>query len=105
MEDNYLEYAMFSVLTPLPGTKYFDDYESSDRLLHKKWADYDFQHVVFKPMNMTPQELQDGRYTTAKRIHSLRSISKRIIGAKTNLVFPLIMNLSLRRLYKRLPRI
>jgi len=105
VEDNYLEYAMFSVLTPLPGTKYFDDYESSDRLLHKKWADYDFQHVVFKPMNMTPQELQDGRYTTAKRIHSLRSISKRIIGAKTNLVFPLIMNLSLRRLYKRLPRI
>lgn len=29
---------------------------------------------------MTAQELQDGRYTTAKRTHSLRSIFKRILG-------------------------
>jgi radical SAM superfamily enzyme YgiQ (UPF0313 family) len=105
VEDNCLEYAMFSVLTPLPGTKYFDEFEASGRLLHKNWADYDFQHVVFKPLLMTPQELQDGRYTTAKKIHSLRSIFKRIFGAKTNLVFPLMMNLALKRLYDHLPRI
>jgi len=105
VEHNYLEYAMFSVLTPLPGTVYFDEYEDSGRLLHKNWEDYDFQHVVFKPMLMTAQELQDGRYNTAKRIHSLRSIFKRILGARTNMVFPIIMNLAMKRLYYHLPRI
>ncbi len=105
IEDNYLEYAMFSVLTPLPGTKFFDEFKESDRLLHTDWADYDFQHVVFKPKNMTAQELQDGRYNTAKKIHTLRSIFRRVLGAKTNFWYPFIMNISLRRLYKHLPRI
>lgn len=105
VEDNYLEYAMFSILTPIPGTSYYDEFEASGRLLHKKWADYDFQHVVFEPKNMTAQELQDGRYYTAKKLHSFRSIFKRIIGAKSNLIFPLVMNLSLKRLYFHLPKI
>lgn len=105
VEDNYLEYAMFSVLTPLPGTKFFDEFSESKRLLHTNWADYDFQHVVFHPKNMTAQQLQDGRYNTAKRIHSIRSITKRIWGAKTRLFFPIAMNLALRRLYRHLPRI
>ncbi|MDR3294225.1 MAG: B12-binding domain-containing radical SAM protein [Clostridiales Family XIII bacterium] len=105
VENNCLEYAMFSVLTPLPGTVFFDAFREQGRLLHTNWADYDFQHVVFTPKNMTAQELQDGRYHTAKKIHALRSIIKRIIGAKTNFFFPLIMNLSLKRLYYHLPRI
>lgn len=105
VEDNYLEYAMFSVLTPLPGTKFFDEFKESGRLLHTNWADYDFQHVVFKPQHMTAQQLQDGRYNTAKRIHTLKSIFKRVVGAKTNLIFPFVMNLALRKLYQRLPRI
>ena len=105
IEDNHLEYAMFSVLTPLPGTGFYDEYKKSGRLLHENWADYDFQHVVFTPAQMSVQELQDGRYNTAKKIHSLRSICKRVIGAKTNLFFPFAMNLALKRLYFFLPKI
>ena len=105
VEENHLEYAMFSILTPLPGTKFFDEFKEQGRLLHTNWADYDFQHVVFKPENMTAQELQDGRYNTAKSIHSMRSILKRVLGAKTTFLFPFIMNLALKRLYYHLPRI
>lgn len=105
IEENHLEYAMFSVLTPLPGTSFYDEFKKTGRLLHENWADYDFQHVVFKPALMTAQELQDGRYNTAKKIHSIRSICKRVFGAKTNLIFPLIMNLALKRLYHHLPKI
>jgi len=105
IEENYLEYAMFSVLTPLPGTGFYDEFKKNGRLLHENWADYDFQHVVFQPAQMTVQELQDGRYYTAKKIHSLRSIFKRVLGARSNIVFPLIMNFSLRRLYRFLPKI
>jgi radical SAM superfamily enzyme YgiQ (UPF0313 family) len=105
VEDNFLEYAMFSVLTPMPGTVFYTKFKENGRLLTENWADYDFQHVVFTPKNMTARELQDGRYNTAKSIHSWRSIFKRIIGAKSNFIFPMIMNIALKRLYQHLPRI
>ncbi|MDR1961597.1 MAG: B12-binding domain-containing radical SAM protein [Gracilibacteraceae bacterium] len=105
VEDNCLEYAMFSVLTPMPGTIFYTQYKENGRLLHENWADYDFQHVVFTPKNMTAQELQDGRYNTAKSIHTWRSIFKRIVGAKSNFWFPLLMNIGLKRLYHHLPKI
>ena len=105
VEDNCMEYAMFSVLTPLPGTSFYDEFKRNGRLLHENWADYDFQHVVFQPAKMTSHELQDGRYNTAKSIHTLRSILKRVLGAKSNFWFPVIMNLAMKRLYHYLPRI
>lgn len=103
IEKNHLEYAMFSVLTPLPGTSFYDEFKRDGRLLHEDWGKYDFQTVVFNPKNMSVKTLQLGRYNTAKKIHSLRSIFRRILFARTNLIFPLVFNLSLRRLYKRLP--
>lgn len=103
VEQNHLEYAMFSILTPLPGTIFYDEFKRDGRLLHEDWGKYDFQTVVFKPKNMDAKSLQLGRYNTAKKIHSIPSILRRIIGAKTSLAFPLLFNLSLRKLYKRLP--
>jgi radical SAM superfamily enzyme YgiQ (UPF0313 family) len=105
VEDNCLEYAMFSVLTPMPGTVFFDEFKRDGRLLHTDWADYDFQHAVFTPKNMSAQELQEGRYKAAKSIHSWRSIFRRILGARSNFWFPLVMNIGLKRLYDHLPRI
>lgn len=103
IEKNHLEYAMFSVLTPLPGTRFYTEFKQDGRLLHEDWGKYDFQSVVFQPKNMSARELQLGRYNAAKSIHSISSIFRRILGAKTNLLFPLVFNFSLRRLYKRLP--
>ncbi|MCL1838731.1 MAG: B12-binding domain-containing radical SAM protein [Propionibacteriaceae bacterium] len=103
IEQNHLEYAMFSILTPLPGTSFYTEFKREGRLLHEDWAKYDFQTVVFEPKHMTARTLQLGRYTSAKSIHSYSSIFKRIFGAKTNVVFPLLFNLSLRKLYRRLP--
>ena len=103
IEETHLEYAMFSILTPLPGTSFYTEFKRDGRLLHEDWGKYDFQTVVFEPKNMSAQVLQLGRYHTAKRIHSIPSILRRVLGAKTNLVFPLAFNFALRRLYKRLP--
>ena len=104
IHENHLEYAMFSILTPLPGTSFYTEFKRDGRLLHEDWAKYDFQTVVFKPKNMSAQTLQRGRYDSAKSIHSFSSIFRRIFGAKTNLIFPLLFNFSLRKLYNRLPR-
>ncbi|MGA2138215.1 MAG: radical SAM protein [Verrucomicrobiia bacterium] len=49
-----------NILTPLPGTPLFVDMEHSGRVADHNWSHYDFRHVVFRPANMTAQELQDG---------------------------------------------
>ncbi|MCA9585012.1 MAG: B12-binding domain-containing radical SAM protein [Myxococcales bacterium] len=53
-------YPFFSILTPMPGTKLFDDYKAAGRLDHERWELYDTRHVVFEPTHMTRDELMDG---------------------------------------------
>ena len=49
-----------NILTPLPGTPLFHEMESAGRVADHDWSHYDFRHVVFRPVKMTAQELQDG---------------------------------------------
>ena len=67
---NALSYAQYSVLTPLPGTELYDDIVSQGRLLHKNWSLYDGLHVVFKPKQMSPEELQRGMIYCFKAFYS-----------------------------------
>ena len=57
-KDSRLDYVQYTILTPLPGTELYHKLEKENRLLHKKWPYYDGMHVVFKPKNMLPNELQ-----------------------------------------------
>lgn len=56
----HLDFVQYSILTPLPGTEVFHNFVKSGRLLHKNWSLYDGLHVVFKPKQMSPAELQKG---------------------------------------------
>lgn len=69
-KENYLSYVQYSVLTPLPGTDLYQDLENQGRLLHKNWNQYDGLHVVFKPRNMSPFELQSGMINCFKSFYS-----------------------------------
>jgi radical SAM superfamily enzyme YgiQ (UPF0313 family) len=53
-------YPFFSILTPMPGTKLFDDFARDGRLDHQDWERYDTRHVVMEPKQMTRDELMDG---------------------------------------------
>ncbi len=53
-------YPFFSILTPMPGTKLFDDFKAAGRLDHERWDQYDTRHVVFEPRHMRRDELMDG---------------------------------------------
>jgi radical SAM superfamily enzyme YgiQ (UPF0313 family) len=55
-----LDYAQYAILTPLPGTRVYQEFERDGRLLHKDWSMYDALHSVFTPRNMTADELQKG---------------------------------------------
>ncbi|MBD3259802.1 radical SAM protein [Candidatus Woesearchaeota archaeon] len=54
-----IEVPQFSILTPFPGTKLFNDLVAQGRLLTKNWSLFDGWHVVFKPKKLSAYELQE----------------------------------------------
>jgi radical SAM superfamily enzyme YgiQ (UPF0313 family) len=58
--DCELDLAEFTVLTPFPGTPFFEQMKKAGRLLHEDWGEYNAENVVFKPAKMTPEQLQEG---------------------------------------------
>jgi len=56
--DVELDLAEFTVLTPFPHTRTFDDLHREKRILSYDWNDYTADQVVFQPKNMTPDTLQ-----------------------------------------------
>jgi len=75
-----IDTVQFVILTPLPGTQYFQEMESEDRLLTREWNLYDGQHVVFQPERMSPYELQKETFKAMKRFYSLRECAKMLLG-------------------------
>ncbi len=54
-----LDLAEFTVLTPFPHTRVYDDLESQGRIIERDWRLYNAGNVVYKPKNMTPEKLQE----------------------------------------------
>jgi len=54
-----LDMAEFTVLTPFPHTRTFDDLHSAGRIFSYDWNDYTCDKVVFQPREMTPEKLQN----------------------------------------------
>jgi radical SAM superfamily enzyme YgiQ (UPF0313 family) len=50
----------FAIYTPYPGTAAFQRLDRDGRILHRRWRYYDTQHVVFRPAQMSPRELDEG---------------------------------------------
>jgi radical SAM superfamily enzyme YgiQ (UPF0313 family) len=72
-----LECATFQILTPYPGTPLFRRLESEGRILHHDWSLYDTSHAVFRPLHMTPSQLEDGYSRCYRRVFSRSSVWRR----------------------------
>lgn len=57
--DIKLDLAEFTILTPFPHTKAFDDLHSQNRIFSYDWNDYSADTVVFFPKHMSPEKLQE----------------------------------------------
>ncbi|MDR2861009.1 MAG: hypothetical protein LBV07_00425, partial [Syntrophobacterales bacterium] len=83
-----LDLAEFTILTPFPHTRTFQDFHREGRIISYDWNDYTADKVVFKPDKISPEKLQD-LYTYAwdtfykeepqsyKMFKLLRSVSMR----------------------------
>jgi len=54
-----LDLAEFTVMTPFPKTKAWDDLIKEKRIFNFNWNDYNAGKVVFQPKHMTPDKLQN----------------------------------------------
>jgi radical SAM superfamily enzyme YgiQ (UPF0313 family) len=54
-----LDLAEFTVLTPFPHTRTFEDFSREGRILSGDWDDYTTDKVVFRPRQMSPEKLQE----------------------------------------------
>lgn len=75
---NRIDTVQFMILTPLPGTKTFFDMEDAGRLLTRDWNFYDAHHVVFKPQQMSPYELQMATIQAFKKFFTIPNMFKNL---------------------------
>jgi radical SAM superfamily enzyme YgiQ (UPF0313 family) len=100
-EKAHIEAAIFSVLTPFPGTKIYNKLQTEDRILHHNWELYDMNHVVFKPRKMTPAQLQDGLIWAYRRLYGYPGIIKRLFPFKRGPIFFGVQNIGFRQAWQK----
>jgi radical SAM superfamily enzyme YgiQ (UPF0313 family) len=54
-----LDLAEFTVLTPFPHTRAYDDLKRQNRIFSFDWNEYSADKVVYTPKHMTPEKLQE----------------------------------------------
>jgi radical SAM superfamily enzyme YgiQ (UPF0313 family) len=94
---NKIATVSFNILTPYPGTEIYDRFKKEGRLLTEDWKYYDHSTVVFKPKNMTPQELMEGHLWVRREFYKISSIAKRLNGALSHPLLYMAMNFGYRK--------
>ena len=89
VEDNKITVPRFYILTPIPGTQYYDEMKEQDRIYNTDMYSYNSCEAVHYPKNMTPQELTKAYWELYNEVYSYRSIFKRTIFSSTFLRRPL----------------
>lgn len=69
----------FLILTPLPGTRMYDQLDGEGRILDRDWSHYDAHHTVYMPKRMTPYELQCETFKAMRRFYSWPAIAKSLV--------------------------
>jgi radical SAM superfamily enzyme YgiQ (UPF0313 family) len=54
-----LDLAEFTVLTPFPHTRAYEDLRRQNRILSFDWNDYSADKVVYQPKHMAPEKMQE----------------------------------------------
>ncbi|WP_261790812.1 DUF4070 domain-containing protein [Fusobacterium pseudoperiodonticum] len=71
-----------NILTPYPGTPFYEQLKAENRLLTTDWYYYDTETVVFQPKNMSPATLQEEFYKLWQDTFTYKRIFKRLKTSK-----------------------
>ena len=50
-EEAKIDLPRFSVITPFPNTKFYEELDREGRIIERDWSLYDVEHVVYQPKN------------------------------------------------------
>jgi radical SAM superfamily enzyme YgiQ (UPF0313 family) len=104
--ENEIDTVQFLIITPCPGTPFWDRMTVAGRVLSHDWALFDGHHCVIQPAKMTPYELQLAAYQAMARFYSSqRAIGQMARNVGRNLPFLLTLAAREHRLRPKLPRI
>lgn len=81
-----LDNATISLLVPYPGTPVFARLEAEGRIIDRDWRHYNGKtHVVFRPAQMSADELLSGYEWAKAQFYSWGNIAKRMAISRTGL--------------------
>ncbi len=97
----------FYILTPMPGSPLYAQYQAEGRLLHEDWNRYDGAQCVHRPEKIAPEKLTEMYWWLNREVFSLRSIAHRVLRrpgawrAPKDTLFALAVNLHYRHYLQR----
>lgn len=72
----------FLILTPLPGSEFYERIRRENRINFKDWTLYDAHHVVYQPVRFSLAELQKAQFVSHKKFYSWLQIARNFIAGK-----------------------
>jgi radical SAM superfamily enzyme YgiQ (UPF0313 family) len=88
----------YSILTPYPGTLTWYEMKKANRIVSFDWSMYDQGHVVYRPAQMSADELRLGQRGAYRNFYSTSSIASRFpLRGKRHRAQWLIYNLFMRK--------
>ncbi len=79
-QDADIDMPVYFPLTPFPGTDIYNTFEAQGRILSHDWSKYNWNTCVYKPKNMTGEQLLNGCYYSFEQSYSTRSIFHRLFS-------------------------
>jgi len=75
-----IDFPVYFPLTPFPGTDIYNTYLSQGRILTNDWSKYNWNTCVYRPKNMTGEELLKGCYYAFEESYSTKNIFHRLFS-------------------------
>ena len=95
---NRIEFPVFSLVTPFPGTPYYE--EMKPRIRHFDWDKYDTYHYMFEPSKISGEKLLENFVKLQQEVYKGRSILRRMQGKPLNWVW--LANFAMNRFTRKL---
>ena len=95
---NRVEFPVFSLVTPFPGTPFYE--EMKPRIRHFDWDKYDTYHYMYEPKKISGEKLLENFVKLQQEVYKGRAIMKRMQGKPLNWVW--LANFMMNRFTRKL---
>ncbi len=79
VENLGLDLCRFAILTPYPGTRFYEEFEQEGRIITKEWSEYTQNNAVFQPRHMSPKRLEELYRKIWKECYTWKRVWKRTL--------------------------